>query len=220
MKFVDFMKNNLNKLVSPLKSYVFFSMSIYFKYHIKLLKFITQNPLGYLMYIFFVAYGTYGGKTPGFETSKLVALFIASYLLNTAVLFYILSKISFIFQFLENLLTREFMHNHLGLDITSKILIRLFLPLPGLFALEIFSHKYSLAQAINVVSDMFFTNYGSNGVDWSEEVKKKYISTMLEVILDHKYGVVNRTMNGELIRSLVSIIHNIVENIIKIIFKK
>ena len=132
--------NNLNKFILLTKKSILFIMSTYFKYHIRLLKFITENPLGYLIYIFLVAYGLYGGKSPDFETGKIIAVFIASYFLNTGIVFYILSRISFITQFLENLLTKEFIYNYLGLHVTSKILIRLLLPLPGLCALEIFSH--------------------------------------------------------------------------------
>ena len=220
MKFVDFTRNNLNKFVLFTKKSMLFIMSTYFKYNIRLLKFITENPLGYLIYIFLVAYGLYGGKSPDFETGKIIAVFIASYFLNTGIVFYILSRISFITQFLENLLTKEFIYNYLGLHVTSKIIIRLLLPLPGLFALEIFGRNYFSTQAQNVVRDIFFTNYGTDMVNWSEQVKYDYITDMTEAIKKNIFGPVSNTMNGELIRSLVSMIHNIVENIIKIIFKK
>ena len=211
--------NNLNKFILLTKKSILFIMSTYFKYHIRLLKFITENPLGYLIYIFLLTYGSFGGKTPGFETSKLIAMVIASYFLNTGIAFYILSKISFIFQFLENLLTKEFIHNYLGLDVTSKILIRLLLPFPILFALEVFGQDYLCTQAQNVVRDEFFTAHGSDVVNWSEQVRKDYTSAMIKAIKNNIYGPITHTMNGELMRSLVSTIHNIVENIIKIIFK-
>lgn len=178
--------------------------------------------LGYLIYIFLLAYASFGGKTPGFELGKQIALFVVWYFLNIAVVFYILSKISqisFIHQFLENLLTKKSIHDYLGLHVTSQIVIRLLLPMSGLVALDIFSMKYFSTHALSVVMDFFFMTYKNDMVNWSEEIKKDYIVAMLEVIEKTKHGSVTNSMNGELVRSLISMIHNIVEKRIKIIFK-
>ena len=96
------------------KKFILFIIAIYFKFQIRLVYLFMTSSSFYLLYIYLVAYGLYGGSISGYNNTHLVAFCIVFYLIGTIIELYILCKIPMTRKFLDNLLTKQYIIKYLG----------------------------------------------------------------------------------------------------------
>ena len=174
-----------------------------------------------MLYIFLLAYGSYGGRDTGCsEITHYIAFFLAAYLMGTALELYILSQIKVTWKWLNNLLTTEYASKYLDPHVVPKYVLKLFIPVMGLGLLEVYSADYSLAKDATEVLNKYSKTYGADSSNWDEEIKKAYVSEMLKVGFENRNGAITHTMNSDKIKTLVSMISNTIKTVMEIIFKK
>ena len=218
--------NNLNQFLLFLRIFFLFVIKIYLKFHIRLSDLITENTFGYLVYLFVTIYAFYGGKSNGcYKISHFIAFCCILYLGITILQIFILCEIKCTRKFLDNLLTEKYTIKYLGPDSKSDFSVRFFILILVIFTLEILTKQYNFIQDAIALTDIYYGAYGTDDLNWAEEVKQAYRNEMDKVILHNKHGFVTFILNTyimdtEQIKTLVGVLFSNLNDAAKILFNK
>lgn len=203
IKFDD-LKNYINKFYLFLKNTSLKILKIYFKFTIRLVHFFTENTLAYLLYIFLIAYGCYGGRdTNVYEPSHFIAFFIVLYLWGSAFELYVLCKIPKTRRFLDNLVTKEYVTKYLGEHTSSKLLLKYSVPMIALGSLEVFTAREAFNANTAQLNDTYDKTHGADGEKWDAKTKAAYHKEAGR-IRDTRQGIVTHMVNSEQTKSLIN----------------
>ena len=209
------------KLFFYIKKCCSFIFKLYFKVNIRLLHFITENMFGYLVYLFVMVYGTYGGRDTGvYETSHYISLFITMYLLGQAVELYVLCKIPFTRKLLDNLLTKEYILKYLGEHTMSKLFLKMAVPLVGTAAIEVYTAEQSLERNSDAVKKVYTLCHGDDAREWPPKIKKEFTEENKQIRSDSKNGIITHTINSEKTKSVTHTVATTIKDTAKAIFGK
>ena len=217
------MEVNLSNFILIIKKGFLLLAKIYFKAHIRLLHFLTENTFAYLIYIFLAAYGSYGGKDTGvYELSHYIATFFVLYCFGTGLFLFLVCKLKVPRQILENLVTKEYIIKYLGEYTASKLLVKLAVPSIALAGLETFTSRSGLETHQSNLDAVYEKCYGENGQDWSEKTREKYLAAQERARILHKDGIITKAMTSQetkafykTIGETLSSVGNSVSNIFK-----
>lgn len=89
-------------------------MKITFKVQLKIIWFFTNTLIGYALFVFLFIYGFFGCLHGECMPSNSISALIATVIIYSTLELYILVKIPFTREYLENLLGKDFIIAHLG----------------------------------------------------------------------------------------------------------
>ena len=143
------MLQNFFKHSKNIFSKIFYMNTLYFKYYFKFkLKFVwffTDTIIGYCIYIFCMAYGVTGLSSNHNLVIKAQCSIFAITVVGLVIQTYILVKIPFTKQFLENWIGKQYIIDHLGEYSGSRAIFKLIsttVPIAGFLGTELATKSY------------------------------------------------------------------------------
>jgi hypothetical protein len=202
-------KNWLYKLPQRLEFILEYCFTIYLKCHIRLVHFFIKTKIGFLFYVFCVLYGFFGHDETIAPLSNFIAAVFALYILESSIELWILVKIPVSREFLEKLLTREYIIKYLGENIASEVVIRAATIIMSTTILEVGSK--GMENVLNQsngdrVHDTFIRDHELSGrpIDMRSKEYKAMIEEMNSHLRRPTAGVITKTINAESFRHAVS----------------
>ena len=101
-------------------------LKLSFKLDLKLLYFFSDNLVGYLFYIFCIFYGFFGCQSENCDPTHLVAMLFSLFMMGLMIQTYILLKIPYTRDYLQNLVGKEYIEQYLGKYSGSAAIGKLF----------------------------------------------------------------------------------------------
>ena len=167
-----------NKIFLLLKRISLFNLKHYYKFHIRLLYIVSENPILYFIYIFLVAYTFFGcNGTVECTASHHISFFLVGYLMSHSAEIYLLYRFERTRNFLYTLVGKEFLLKYLGDHTFSKQLVKYWAVLWGFTFLEIITMDFGLTELKhnqNILDKVFEEAYGSDQKQWDDEIRAEY----------------------------------------------
>lgn len=151
-----------------------FYVKFLFKCDLKLISFFSDNLFGYIFYIFCIFYGFFGCQSENCNITHSLATIFVLTMIGLVLQTYILVKIPFTRDYLENLLGKNYIENHLGKYTGSEAVIKLLKYMGPALSLGVTDHVTAslLADryyfAANLVEENFHSDYEKMGKLFNE----------------------------------------------------
>jgi hypothetical protein len=163
----------------------FLSVIIFiFKLNIKLFYFVTHNRIAYLFYVFCMVYPMFGGRVKGFTITHYLSLFVTGNIITTSFEVFLLCSVNNVKPIFFHFLDDQFISKYLTLDVAKAGILKTIAPFFVLPAIEVITRDLAFIILTDNVTDLFRTTYGTEGINWLEEIKKQYIKEQQAVFTE------------------------------------
>ena len=193
---------------SRFKPFIKFTVTLYFKLHIRLVHFFSKTYIGFGFYLFCFFYGFFGCHGTTCQLSNFLAGYFALLMISLSAEIWILVKIPITRKWLAQLVGEDYILKYLGKYTSTVSLFRYLSPVIAITTSEILTHSAeSVNNRINakIPLEEYWKNVEKSGIAHDPNSKRYAEATRrsFEILNKPVHGIFTKTVMGENVKDNV-----------------